>query len=295
MATLNGARHLPDQLDSIARQSHRDWRLFVSDDGSTDDTRAILQDFARNHPVTVVAGPGLGGAAANFLSALCHPELPAGPVALADQDDVWLEGKLARALRRLGTEDTTPALYAAESVITDSKLSPMRRSRAGTVQPGFANALVQNLFGGHTAVMNAAALALVRQAGSPAGLVYHDWWLYQLISGAGGRLVLDATPTALYRQHDGNLLGGSGDAAAALRRLAMLIRGDWGRAVRAHARALQDRQHLLTPKAQATLAAFLAAPRFGPGRAQALRAAGIRRSSARGTAAMLVAATLGRT
>ncbi len=108
MATLNGERYLPDQLDSIARQSHRDWRLFVSDDGSTDATRAILSDFARQHPVTVVSGPALGCAAANFLSALCHPDLPAGPVALADQDDVWLDGKLARAFRRLGPTKPCP-------------------------------------------------------------------------------------------------------------------------------------------------------------------------------------------
>ncbi len=77
-------------------------------------------------------------------------------------------------------------------MITDTDLSPLRRSSAGSVRPEFANALVQNLFGGHTAVLNRSALNLVRQAGVPAGIVYHDWWLYQLVSGAGGRLVLDA-------------------------------------------------------------------------------------------------------
>ena len=99
MATRNGAAHLAEQLDSIARQTHADWSLFVSDDGSTDDTKRILADFARSHPVTVVDGPRKG-AAANFLSALCHPDLPLGTIALADQDDIWLPGKLARGLGR---------------------------------------------------------------------------------------------------------------------------------------------------------------------------------------------------
>lgn len=94
MATRNGAPFLAAQLDSIAGQSHRDWTLFVSDDGSTDATRSILADFARHHPVRLVEGPRQGGG--EFPVGSCHPELPAGIVALADQDDVWLQGKLAR-------------------------------------------------------------------------------------------------------------------------------------------------------------------------------------------------------
>src|SRR5262245_25454463 len=45
MATYQGERFLNEQLDSIAAQTHRNWRLCVSDDGSTDETRAIVQEF----------------------------------------------------------------------------------------------------------------------------------------------------------------------------------------------------------------------------------------------------------
>ncbi len=70
MATHNGGSFLAEQLDSIAAQSHADWRLMVSDDASSDNTPAVLQAFRDARPagqVTLVSGPGRG-AAANFRS-----------------------------------------------------------------------------------------------------------------------------------------------------------------------------------------------------------------------------------
>jgi hypothetical protein len=293
MATRNGAPFLAAQLDSIAGQSHRDWTLFVSDDGSTDATRSILADFARHHPVRLVEGPRQG-AAANFLSALCHPELPAGIVALADQDDVWLQGKLARGVRRMAASPGDgPLLYAAESLLTDAGLRPLRRSSAGRAQPGFPAALCQNLFGGHTVMLNPSAVALLRRAGAPAGIAYHDWWIYQLIAGAEGKLLLDPRPTARYRQHQGNSLGGLSGRSGSLRRLAMVLSGRWRADMRAQARALNAVRPLLLPAAQARLDGYLAAASFGPARAVGLQRAGVVRSSRAGTAAMLAACMLG--
>lgn len=62
-----------------------------------------------------------------------------------------------------------PLLYAAESLLTDAGLRPLRRSSAGRAQPGFPAALCQNLFGGHTVMLNPSAVALLRRAGAPAG------------------------------------------------------------------------------------------------------------------------------
>jgi hypothetical protein len=49
MCTKNGATFLGEQLKSIADQTHANWSLFVSDDGSTDETRMILRRFADSH------------------------------------------------------------------------------------------------------------------------------------------------------------------------------------------------------------------------------------------------------
>lgn len=303
MATRNGATYLPAQLASIAAQSHRNWRLWVSDDGSTDATLSILQNFAASHQVTVVQGPCRGSSARNFLSLLCHPDLPPGIVALADQDDVWLEGKLARALRRMarrartasdGSDGDHPMLYAAESMLVDDRLAPLRFSRAATAQPSFANALVQNLFGGHTTVLNAAALALIRRAGQQDEIAFHDWWIYQLIAGAGGTLLLDPAPMALYRQHGRNALGGLNGMGGNAKRISMALRREFARMIEAQAGALWQVSHLLTPEARATLEEFRASPGSGPARVAALRKLGIMRASKAGTAAFMAAAFLGR-
>lgn len=295
MATYNGERHLQAQLDSFAAQSHRNWQLFITDDGSGDRTLGILQDFARQYPVQIVQGPQQG-AGMNFLSALCHPDLPQGILALADQDDVWLKGKLARGLRRMAAapDPSAPVLYSAESLIADGALKLMKRSTSGTVAPGFAPALAQNLFAGHSMMLNAPALALARSAGCPPGVIWHDWWLYQLLAGAGAQLILDPLPTVIYRQHSSNTLGVVNGPGAALRRLQMVLRGEWGETIRAHAGALQSRRSLLTAAAQGQLDAFLALPPKGLARARRLQALGVRRSSKAGDRMMSLAALFGR-
>ena len=86
---------------------------------------------------------------------------------------------------------------------------------------GFPAALTQNVAAGCTIVMNEAARRLVAASRPPAGTL-HDWWSYQLVAASGGRIVCDATPTVLYRQHGGNAVGAPSGrvarAVAAMRR-----------------------------------------------------------------------------
>ncbi len=295
MATRNGARFLSDQLDSLAAQTDTDWRLWVSDDGSRDATRDIVARFAGEHPVRLLAGPERGPAQ-NFLSMLHDPDLPPGPVAFADQDDVWLVEKLAIARKRLSMVPSgQPALYAAASLLVDAQLCQIHQPRRSRIAPSFGNALVQNLFSGHTMMLNAAAVALARRAGLPSDIRYHDWWLYQLIAAAGGRLILDRTPVALYRQHDANAVGAARGVRASLRRIDRLIGGDWAATMRAHALALRRADEVLTPEAKTTLDAYLDGfPPRGPARAVAFRRHGLTRSTRVGTLALQICASFGR-
>lgn len=296
MATLNGAAHLQAQLDSIAAQTWQNWSLWVSDDGSQDATRTILEKFGETHPLRLIEGPRQGSAAANFLHLLCHPDLPTDrPIALADQDDIWLPEKLATGLAALSGQKG-PALYGAESHLVSDTLAIRSTSTAHGAQPCFANALVQNLFSGHTSILNPQALALVRRAGPQPDVPFHDWWLYLLISGAGGTLCLDPRPMALYRQHAGNALGARQGIGGGLSRLASLDRGDFRRWSEANRTALARVAPLLTPTAQSTLAALTApdVPRAGLARLRLFRKLGLIRSSRLGTAALWAAAALGR-
>lgn len=297
LCTLNGARFLDAQLQSYLRQTHENWTLWISDDGSTDGTLALIEAFRTTHgtgrEIRLLRGPGRG-AAANFLSLLCHPDLPAGVVALSDQDDIWLPGKLSRALRQLPACVGEPLIYSAQSFYIDDTGKRHHGSRAPRDgAPMFATAMLQNVMAGHSMVLNPEALAIVRRAG-PQDVAFHDWWLTLLITASGGRAVLDARRGVLYRQHDGNLLGAPGSVRAALLRAGRVLGNAYGGWVAANARALRTAPDL-HPEARVAVETFLShKARAGPARVRLLRDLGLRRQSRIGTLLCHAAAFIGR-
>jgi glycosyltransferase involved in cell wall biosynthesis len=296
LCTLNGAAHLEEQLNSYLAQDHPHWDLWVSDDGSTDGTLDVLEEFRRrhgaSHDIRVLPGPRRG-TAANFLTLLCHPDLPANrPVALSDQDDVWLPGKLTRALAALDRSGPV-TLYSGQSFHTDAALRQIGLSRPPRRTPSFRNALTQNVVSGHSLVMDAGALALVRQAGVPDAVPYHDWWLYQLISGAGGQVRVDTARMIHYRQHGDNAMGAHEGWQATLERVGQVLGRTYGDWIARNTAALDRVADLLTPENRALLAAMRAVPP-GPARARLLWRLGLYRQTRAATAAFYLAALLGR-
>lgn len=302
LCTRNGDRFLTDQLDSLLQQDHRDWSLWVSDDGSTDATRHILEEFRARHGTTrdirIVNGPGRG-AAANYLSLLCRPDLPEGPVALCDQDDIWLPHKLSRALSGLDARGDAgadrPRIYGGQWLYVRDDLSPIGAANRPQMAPSFAHALIENAISGHTCVMNAAAVALTRAAGADRDVPFHDWWLYQLVTGAGGEAIVDDEIVLLYRQHGANLLGGAWGARAASRRISLLFGRTYQGWLKANTGALLAEINRLSPENRDLVLRFAAilADRSATRTLQLYRL-GLRRNSRMGTAGFYLAAALGR-
>ena len=103
LCTFNGARFLPAQLSSLARQRFSNWRLFVSDDGSTDETLSLISKYQREETGVSVAvrdGPRRG-LVRNFLGLACDLSISADYFAFSDQDDIWEPDKLSRAIEWL--------------------------------------------------------------------------------------------------------------------------------------------------------------------------------------------------
>ncbi len=298
MALWNGADFLPDQLESIGRQTHRHWALRIRDDNSDDHGPDLARRFAATLPgrdIRIFSGPRRG-AARNFLSLLDEVPHGSNAIAFSDQDDVWLPGKLSRALDRLSlVPEDVPALYCGPTFLTDAALRVTGRSPLFRHAPSFRNALVQSIAGGNTMVMNRTAFALLRRAATHRGPIpAHDWWAYQVISGAGGTILYDPEPQVLYRQHGRNLVGSNRGPRARLRRLGRLATGafrDWSDQ---NIAALEAAGTLLTPENRAVLRTFAelrAAP--APARLRRLRQAGLWRQTAMGTTALWAAAALG--
>ena len=168
----------------------------MRDDGSTDGTLEIL----RSRGLEAEGGEHVGFVQ-SFATLLARAD--ADFVAFCDQDDVWLPGKVSRAVARLeGTSG--PALYCGRLAVVDERLEPLGLSPLPRRGLSFANALVESQAAGCTIVLNRAARELV--GGLPAEVVSHDWWAYLVLS-AFGEIVYDEQPAILFRKHSGQAFG----------------------------------------------------------------------------------------
>ena len=211
MCTKDGGPFLAAQLASIAAQSHAEWSLWISDDGSQDDTLDIIAKFQAAHPgrfISLVAGPQ-SGVAANFLSLLARPAHHESWIAFADQDDIWMPHKLARAVDMI-RRGTGAQIYGSSAVVVDAAMVVTGVPRRYQRPLEFGNALVQNVLRGNTLVIPPPVTDYLRAAYSvvsPAQVPFHDWWVYQMGSGAGFDVLHDDKPGLFYRQHGRNVLG----------------------------------------------------------------------------------------
>ena len=298
LCTYNGQHYLSEQLDSFQTQSHANWEVWASDDGSEDDTQAILEAYQQKWPpgrLSIHSGPAQGFAA-NFLSLTCKASIEADHYAYSDQDDFWEADKLERAVRWLETvPPNIPALYCSRTRLVDAENKEIGLSPLFSKPPSFANALMQNIGGGNTMVFNNAARALVREAAEDMSVITHDWWAYMLVIGCGGHVFYDSYPSLRYRQHGGNLVGMNVTWAARLKRIGMLLEGRFRKWNDNNITSLRKLQHKLTPENRETLERFANARRMGliP-RLIHLKRSGIYRQTLYGNLGLIVAAIFGK-
>ncbi|QBP73996.1 glycosyltransferase family 2 protein [Herbaspirillum huttiense] len=249
MCTFNGSRYLDEQLDSIAEQTHSNWSLSVSDDGSTDDTLNKLVNFAstRRQQLHIQNGPRQGFAE-NFMSLIQQCSDEADFYAFADQDDIWEPNKLARALSAIQSQPSQrPALYFARTTYIDATGAPCGQSRLFSHQPCLRNALVQSIGGGNTMLFNRAALKQLRQFRPVSPIVSHDWWTYLLITALDGQVVYDSVSTVQYRQHGHNAAGQNITWRANLARLRKMLHGNYKKWHESHIATLHAAAPAMSP------------------------------------------------
>ncbi len=202
--------------------------------------RRVLDDAGRLGPT--------GGFLALLRAAVAEG---AEAVAFADQDDIWLPEKLSLGLAALQGQDG-PALYCSRQLLVDAEGAPLGPSGPLDMPPGFPAALTQNIATGCTMMLNRAAAVLVASSRPPTATL-HDWWSYIVVTAGEGRLVVDPTPTVMYRQHAGNMVGAP---RSSLRRARLALqRGPdlFMNVLRAHVAALRAQPGLMSPGARAAV------------------------------------------
>ncbi|MBX8827252.1 glycosyltransferase [Ochrobactrum sp. SFR4] len=248
LATYNGEEFLDEQLNSLNNQIVDNINILVSDDGSTDDTLIILDEWRGRWSkgyFTVLTGPQKGFCE-NFRFLINSLEVSDTFVAFCDQDDIWRADKLDNAFKKLASLDVNAhAMYCSRSRLIDAEGREIGFSPFFPKKPTFENALVQSLAGGNTIVLNFAAFKLLRESAKRTSFFSHDWWCYQIVMGAGGHVIYDSVPQIDYRQHGNNIFGRNNGIRAMLRRIVALFSGDYSEWIDVNLSALEKCQDLL--------------------------------------------------
>lgn len=195
IATYNGARYIGEQLASILKQLSAEDEVVVSDDGSTDGTLDIVRSF-NDCRIRIVDGPQRHSPTLNFEWALRNAK--GEYIFLADQDDVWLEGKVRRCVDELQMCDCV----VSDARVTDSLLNTTSESlfQLMHVRRGrLSNLLWRN---GYTGCCMAFKREVLSKAlPFPTDIPMHDIWIGN-VAAFCGRLRFIDDRLLLFRRHD---------------------------------------------------------------------------------------------
>ncbi|HGI9104283.1 TPA: glycosyltransferase family 2 protein [Streptococcus agalactiae] len=209
MATYNGGKFLAQQIESIQKQTFKEWNLLIRDDGSSDKTCDIIRNFtAKDSRIRFInenEHHNLGVIKSFFT--LVNYEV-ADFYFFSDQDDVWLPEKLSVSLEAAKHKASdVPLLVYTDLKVVNQELNilqdSMIRAQSHHANTTLLPELTENTVTGGTMMINHA---LAEKWFTPNDILMHDWFLALLAASLGEIIYLDL-PTQLYRQHDNNVLG----------------------------------------------------------------------------------------
>lgn len=206
LSTYNGEKYIREQIDSLLQQEGVDLQILARDDGSSDSTLDILEEYSNKYSNFSYYHNINLGPAKSFLDLIKNAP-NTEYFALCDQDDYWDKDKLKIAITKLAElDENKPNLYYSNLRIVDENLTFFRLSHEGEFSnPNKYSALTENLCTGCTAVFNRTAQELLKN-NMPDYCTMHDTWIYILCKFLGNT-IYDSEPHISYRQHGGNVVG----------------------------------------------------------------------------------------
>jgi rhamnosyltransferase len=229
LAAYNGAEWLDSQLESILAQERVNVTLFVSVDPSTDKTAELIAGWATQDPRIIVLPQreAQGGATANFFRLILDVDIDAFDyVGFADQDDIWLKDKLARAVKVMAEHNVAGYSSNALAFWDDGRTALIHKA-----QPQKRWDFLFECAGpGSTFVLSNALISSIKDflRHNPAKLSdiwLYDWFCYAYARSHAYTWFIDEYAGVQYRQHKVNCVGANQGIKAFMRRAKLVIDG----------------------------------------------------------------------
>lgn len=215
MATYNGAKYISEQIESILAQTYCDWRLYIRDDGSSDQTLDIISHYSQSYPDKIFCMKDdvkHRGASGSFMWLL--NQVNADYYMFSDQDDFWEKEKIEICIRRMAdlakSSDDTALLVHTDLEVVDSQLVTIKQSFYKAINlykvinnPEYLKCV--NFVTGCTMMFNERAKQLSITISEHA--IMHDYWVALCVLKSNGIISFINQPTIKYRQHGNNVLG----------------------------------------------------------------------------------------
>lgn len=209
LSSYNGEKYITAQIESIMNQKvDAIVNLRIRDDGSKDSTCKIIKEMKKiyNDRIELIEGKNIGYNASFF--DLLRNAQGYDYYSISDQDDIWMEDKLKKAIEMLEEKDDIPLLYASKSYLVHDDMVPYGETREKKRDITIYNSLIQNICPGHTQVMNNKMLQKLKKEIDISKVYVYDSWIENMAC-LYGEIVYDNTSHTYYRQHNMNVMGTS--------------------------------------------------------------------------------------
>lgn len=202
LATYNGEKYIKAQIESILCQLTTNDEIIISDDGSTDDTLKVLNDF-NDSRIKIYFNQGERGYTRNFENSIKNAT--GKYIFLSDQDDIWCEGKIDKMIFCLETH----ALVTSDAQFVDENLSELDMTffqfRGG--RSGFLTNLIKSQYLGACLAFRSDILKKLLPFPSNSELCPHDLWI-SLVAEFYYKVKVINEPLIKYRRHQSNVSTG---------------------------------------------------------------------------------------
>lgn len=199
VAAFNGEKYIEEQILSVLRNLDSQDEIIISDDGSSDRTRRIVDDLAeKDRRIRIIDGPRKG-LIKNFENAIVHSK--GDIIFLCDQDDVWKDNKVKTVLDIFENTDCTLVMHDACIVDSNLRISGCSFFEFKKCKKGYWRNLIKNSYIGCCMAFKRSILDYAIPF--PDNIPMHDQWI-GLLSERVGKVEFCNEQLLLYRRHSNN-------------------------------------------------------------------------------------------